>query len=167
MSPRRSWAVARNDLRILRSDPVFFIVFTAMPLVLMAFVKPSFRFALIAAGQKGANGAEQAVPGIAVMFSLFLVGNVGFTFFREHGWGTWDRLRCSSCTSIDLIVGKSVAPLVQSFAQLAILFGVGGVIYDLTVRGSFVGLILVAISFDSVSSHWASPLWLLLVRSCN
>ena len=79
MPPSRSAAIARHELRILRSDPIFFIIFTAMPLVVMAFVKPSFRFALVAQGHPGVNGAEQAVPGSTVMFSLFLMGNVGFS----------------------------------------------------------------------------------------
>ena len=37
MSAARIWAVARNDLRILRNDPAFVLIFTVMPLAYMAF----------------------------------------------------------------------------------------------------------------------------------
>jgi ABC-2 type transport system permease protein len=147
MRPSRSAAIARHELRILRSDPVFFIIFTAMPLVVMAFVKPSFRFALVAQGHPGVNGAEQAVPGMTVMFALFLMGNVGFSFFREHGWGTWERLRASWATPSQIMAGKMAVPLLEAAVQLVVLFGVGGALYHLHVRGSMIALTAVAAAF--------------------
>src|SRR5947209_9183011 len=92
VSPSRSAAVARHELRLLRRDPVFLLTFTLMPLIVMAFIKPAFRYMLAAQNGARVNGAEQAVPGVAVMFSMFLVGSVGFAFFREYGWGTWERV---------------------------------------------------------------------------
>lgn len=147
MSWRRSVAIARHDLRLLRADPVFFIVFTTMPLVVMAFIKPAFRYVVEAEGVSGLNGAEHAVPGQAVMFALFLVGNVGFTFYREHGWGTWERLRSSWAGPAEIMVGKVSVPLAQGAIQLAVLFGVGGFLYGLRVRGSVIALALVAAAF--------------------
>jgi ABC-2 type transport system permease protein len=147
MSLARAGAIARHELRLLRSDPAFFIIFTTMPLMVMAFIKPAFRFALEAEGQVGVNGAEQAVPGVSVMFSLFLVGNVGFSFFREHGWGTWERLRASFASPAEVMAGKVVVPLLQAALQLVVLFGLGGILYGLKVRGSVVGLALVAATF--------------------
>jgi ABC-2 type transport system permease protein len=144
---RRTVAVARHDLRVLRSDPMFFVVFATMPLILMAFLKDSFRFALAAHGATNVNGAEQAVPGLTVLFSLFLISSVGFAMFREHGWGTWERLRASSVTAPELLIGKSITPLLQAVVQMAILFVVGGFLYDLRVRGSIVAVALVAVVF--------------------
>ncbi len=134
MSLRRIAAIARNDLRLLRSDPGFLIVLTLMPLVVMAFIKPVF-------------DAGQVVPGMAVMFSMFLVGNLGFSVFREHGWNTWERLRASWASPGEILVGKSVTPLMCLVLQLTILFGVGGVLFGLHVRGSFMALALVALSY--------------------
>jgi len=142
-----SAAIARHEFRVLRSDPVFFVIFTAMPLAVMAFVKPSFRFALVAQGHPGVNGAEQAVPGMTVMFALFLMGNVGFSFFREHGWGTWERLRASWATPTQIMVGKVAVPLFQAVVQLVVLFGLGGALYSLHVRGSLIALTAVAGAF--------------------
>jgi ABC-2 type transport system permease protein len=147
MSPSPSAAIARHEFRILRSDPVFFLIFTAMPLVVMAFIKPSFRFALAAQGRAGVNGAEQAVPGTTVMFALFLMGNVGFSFFREHGWGTWERLRASWATPAQIMTGKMAVPLFEAAVQLLVLFGLGGLLYNLHVRGSMLALAAVATAF--------------------
>jgi ABC-2 type transport system permease protein len=147
MSRRRSGAIIRNDLRILRSDPAFLIVMIAMPLIVMGFIKPAFRSALVFEGAAGANGAEQVVPGTAVLFGLFLVGNLGFAVFREHGWNTWERLRASSATTGDIMLGKAVTPLLSLLVQQAVLIGIGGLLFDLHLRGSWVGMALVALAF--------------------
>lgn len=142
MSWRRSAAVARQDLRILRSDPAFLIIMTGMPLVVMAFIKPAFRASLLLTGAPGANGAEQAVPGTSVMFAFFMVGNLGFGVFREHGWNTWERLRASPASPGEIMIGKMAVPMLTLLIQLGVLFGVGGALFGLHVRGTLLGLIL-------------------------
>jgi ABC-2 type transport system permease protein len=144
VSLRRSLAIARHDLRLLRRDPFPVIVLIGMPLVLMAFMRPAFRAALVDAGYTGVNGAEQVVPGTTVMFAFFLVGNVGFAFFREHGWQTWERLRASEARPLEVMAGKAAVPLFTAAIQLAVLFGLGALIFGLDVRGSVLGLVLVA-----------------------
>ena len=146
MSLSRSAAVARHELRLVRRDPVYLLTFIFMPLIVMAFIKPVFRY-MIAPRVSGVNGSEQAVSGVAVMFSMFLVGSVGFGFFREYGWGTWERVRASWASPTEVMVGKTVVPMLQSALQLSVLFGVGGVLLGLHVRGSLVALALVAVAF--------------------
>lgn len=141
----RIGGVARHDLRVLRSDPVFLIVFTVMPLAYMAFTRDAFGAALAATNPGvDVNGAEQVVPGAAVIFSGFLVGNLGFAVFREHGWKTWDRLRASHLSTAELLVGKSVVPMMTLVFQLAVLIGGGAVLFDLRVAGSWLALVAVA-----------------------
>jgi ABC-2 type transport system permease protein len=163
MSWRRSAAVARHDLQILRTDPTFLVLMTVMPLVVMAFIKSAFQPALVASGLPFANGAEQAVPGTAVMFSFFLMGNVGISVFREHGWSTWERLRASWATPTEIMAGKIVTPLLSSALQLLVLFGLGGWWLRLHVRGSWlaVGAVSVALSISLVT------LGLLLTAVCR
>jgi len=146
VSLRHSVAIARQDARVFRRDPLFVVVFTVMPLIVMAFVKPAFRDTLVAHGAAGANGAEQAVPGLAVMFSFFLVGQAGWGVFREHGWNTWLRLRASWASTPDIVAGKAVFPLCMFAVQLTVLFGIGGVLFGLHVRGSYAALALVALA---------------------
>lgn len=146
MSLSRSWAVARHDLRILRSDPAFLLIMTGMPLIIMAFIKPAFTAGTAPFGGGGGagNGAEHAVPGVTVMFAFFLVGNVGFGVFREHGWNTWERLRASRATPAEVMAGKVVVPLLTLALQLAVLIGLGGMLFDLEIRGSRMAMVAVA-----------------------
>jgi ABC-2 type transport system permease protein len=145
---RRSWTIVRQDLRLLRADPTFVVVMMVMPLGFMAFSKDSAAAVLSSVeGRAGVNGAEQVVPGGAVLFSMFLMSNVAFGVFREHGWKTWDRLRASPARSAEVMAGKVAVPLVVLAVQLTALFAAGFVLYDLEVRGTLVGVALVAAMF--------------------
>jgi ABC-2 type transport system permease protein len=104
------------------------------PLLLMAFIDAAFN-------------AEQAVPGMAVMFSMLLVGNFGFSVFREHGWNTWDRLRASWASRADILVGKALCPFLALAIQQAVLYGVGGLLFGLHIAGSKLGLVLLVAAY--------------------
>ncbi len=159
----RSRAVVRHDLRILKRDPAFLVIMIVMPLVMMVFLKNTFRLSLIASGFPDATGAEQVVPGGVVMFSSFLMGNLAFSVFREHGYGTWDRLRASPASTVELLLGKSVVPLLTLAVQTVVLFAFGVLFFDLHVRGSWLGLVLVA------GSHWIclTAIGLVLLAVCR
>lgn len=144
-SLRRILAIARHDLRILRRDPVFIIIFTIMPLGFMAFTKGAFGAAMgVRYPNHALNGAEQVVPGAAVLFSAFLVGNLGFAVFREHAWSTWERLRASHLETWELMLGKSIAPILTLALQLTVMLGLGAVLFDLHIRGSVPAFLAVA-----------------------
>lgn len=147
MSLGRIVAIARQDMRVLRTDFMPVMLLIIMPFILMPFLKPAFKVALHIEGLKGATGAEQVVPGMAVTFGFFLVGNVGLGFYREHGWKTWERLRASPAGTGEIMVGKMVTPLLQAVAQFVLLFGIGGLLMGLHVRGSWLGLCAVGAAF--------------------
>ncbi len=153
MSWRRSWVICRHEMKSLRDDPGSVVFLILMPLLMMGLMKPLFGLSLQAEGFLGANGAEQAVPGMAAMFVTFTGAYMGFTFFREHGWHTWDRLRASEATTADIIVGKLVPTLLIALAQFGALFGLGVVLFDLEIGGSLValGLIIVGFSLSMIS----------------
>src|SRR5207247_7072419 len=52
-------------------DPLPALVLVVFPVVTMAFLKPAFQPALAQAGHPHANGAEQVVPGQAVISGFF------------------------------------------------------------------------------------------------
>ncbi|GLV76391.1 ABC transporter permease [Streptomyces hygroscopicus] len=138
-------ALVRQDCRLLVRDPAPLIIRTVMPLLIMSFMQPLFRAALRADDVRDANGAEQSVPGMAVMFLFFLVNVVGFAMFREHGWNTWDRLRVSPARPFELVTGRLVVPLVVALVQLTVFFGAGGTLFGLRVRGSYLALAVVGV----------------------
>ncbi len=146
MSLWRSWAVAKQDLRLVAREPVPFLLATVMPLILMAFIKPAARASVLSPVNPHLNGAEQAVPGMTVMFGFLLAGAAGFNVFREHGWNTWNRLRTSHCTTTELLLGKATAPVLMIATSGAVVLSVGSVLFDLRIRGSLWLLALTAAS---------------------
>lgn len=134
----------RHEIRNLRRQMPLFIGAVVMPLIVMVFLRPTFRVALESGGYPHATGAEQAVPGVAVMFSFFMVGLVAMAFLREHGFGTWDRLRASPAAPWQVIVGKLGPLAIVAALQQILLFGIGLTGADLHVSGSLVALGLVA-----------------------
>jgi ABC-2 type transport system permease protein len=142
LSPR-SLAVARTGGRLLLSDPAPMLVTIVMPLLLAAFLQPATRAQLRLAGFAHANGSEQLVPGLAVMFAFLSTALVGTLFFREHAWGTWQRLRASSASTLDIVVGKVIPLYACLLAQMAVLFVAGHFLFGYRPNGSIVALALV------------------------
>jgi ABC-2 type transport system permease protein len=141
----RAWALARHELRVLVRDPGPLVVLFVFPVMVIAFFKPALALALFSEGYTRATGAEQAVPGVAVTFSFFLVGLVGLAFFREHGWGTWQRLQASPAAMAEILAGKLVPILAVAMVQLAVLFGLGVAVFGLPMPRSLAALGLLCV----------------------
>ncbi|WP_354699355.1 hypothetical protein DSM112329_05069 [Paraconexibacter sp. AEG42_29] len=144
-----SLAVLRNEVRLLRHDPVPPAILVAMPIVLMALLSRSMDLPLAYEGFN-APGSTQTVPGMACVFAFFGVGILGFGVFREHGWRTWTRLRLSGLSGPSLILGKLLLPTLLLAGQHVILFAVGYQFLDLRANGSWVAAALVATCFSAV-----------------
>jgi ABC-2 type transport system permease protein len=140
MSPRTSLAILKHEFRVMLSDPSTAIFVVIIPLLLVALTKELFANQLAEDGFASANGSEFAVPGMAVAFAAFSVGYAGFTFFRDHGWGTWDRLRATPASSVDLMIGKLLPTVALTVVQLALLFALGGPLFGLDISGSVIAL---------------------------
>src|SRR6476620_9495441 len=136
MSRRRIGAMLSHEFRLVAQDPLPVMILIVFPLILMAFLKPTFRLALLASGHAGANGAEQVIPGQAVANGFYIVGMTSFAFFAEHGWNTWDRLRASGATSAEIIVGKA-----------SVIFAVSVPLFHLHSRGPLVALVPLVAAF--------------------
>ncbi len=146
MSLRRSFAVGRNELRILRRDPTPLVILIAMPLLIMPILRSTFRATLVLSDHAGASGAELAVPGQAVQFLFFLPTYIGFSFFREHAWNTWPRLRASTATSAEIMCAKALPMLALGALQLGVVFGAGVLLLDLHIGHALLGIALVSVA---------------------
>jgi ABC-2 type transport system permease protein len=142
VSLSRSLAITRNELRVLRRDPSPLIFVLAVPVLVTYILRGGLGAILQVVGYHGVSGADFVVPAEAVTFIFFIPGFIGMSFFREHGWATWDRLRASSATSAEIMVGKVVPMCILGMLQLAVVFSIG-VGLGLQVRGSVAGLTLV------------------------
>lgn len=146
MSLRASAAIARHELRHMRHDPATVVFVLVMPLLMTSLMKPLHRAALAQQGLSGATGAEHAVPGMAVAFAAFTVGYTGFAFFREHGWGTWQRLRASPAAPADVMAGKLAPVLTLTTVQIGLVVGLGVPLFDLALPGSPVAAAAVVVA---------------------
>jgi ABC-2 type transport system permease protein len=140
MTWSRSWTLMRQNWALLMADPAPIVLITAMPLVMMTFLQGTGRAVLRSAGYPNASGAELVVPGMAVMFAFFGVGYIGTAFFSEHGWGTWDRLRASRATTLEIVLGKILPSAFLMLIQLVGLFAAGIVCFGMKVNGSMAGV---------------------------
>lgn len=145
MSPRASWAIMRHEFRVVLTDPSTVLFVVLMPLMMVAIMKQMFASAMRDQGYSTANGSEFGVPAMAVSFAAFGVGYAGFSFFRDHGWGTWDRLRATPAGSVDIMVGKVVPSVTVTVVQLLLLFVLGGPLFGLEVTGSWTALVLLIV----------------------
>jgi ABC-2 type transport system permease protein len=123
------------------------MILVVFPLLLMAFLKPMFALALTTHGYPGSNGAEQVVPGEAVINGFYIVGMTSFAFFVEYGWNTWDRLRASNATSPEIITGKALPFLAVSASQFLIIFAIGVPLFHLHSRGPLIALVPLVVAF--------------------
>lgn len=135
----RSLALIRKDVRLHCADAAPVLLMVLMPLGFMAFMVPASKALLEAQGHTGASGAEYVLPGVMVMFAFFLLGIVGDQFFREHGWGTWERARVAADTG-EIMLGKLVPALVVLAGQLVAVFGAGTLLFGMRIGGSLAGL---------------------------
>ena len=147
MSLRRSFAIARHEMRVLLSDWTSLLTLILMPVVMMAFLKPIAKIALNQAGNGTANGAEFAVPGMTVLFAFFLVSFVGFLFFSEHRQNTWERLRASPARNSEIMFGKVLPAFGLCLFQQTVLFALGFAVFGLRVPGSMLGVVAIVVAF--------------------
>ena len=104
-------SIVRNELRLLRHDPVPAAVLVGMPLVLMTLLSDAMESTLADRGLPRARRApRRPCPGMACVFASFAIAVVGFAIFREHGWRTWPRLRAAGLSGRRCSAGKLAVP---------------------------------------------------------
>jgi ABC-2 type transport system permease protein len=124
VSRYRLRAIFAHELRLRWHDPVPMALLLLGPLLSFTFTRPMFEVMVAAQGHPAKAGGAYAVPAVTLTFSLFLVGYTGLTFFAEYSWGTLGRLRASSSTPVELLVGKGTPTFLLGIAQLALMGGV-------------------------------------------
>ncbi|MDQ1510405.1 MAG: type transport system permease protein [Actinomycetota bacterium] len=148
MSLRRLGVILAHEGRLIRRDPFPLMILVVFPIIDMAFLKAAFRPVLVQAGHSNANGAEQVVPGQAAMMAFYVVSLVIFAFFSEFTWGTWDRLRASPASSIEIVLGKSIPRVAMVLVQFVAVFLAGIVLFQLHIRGAVSALIPLVVTFS-------------------
>lgn len=122
---KRVLLIAGNEARLMVVDPFPILLLILMPLVLASFLSGGL-----------IGGAGQAIPGLAALFGFFSLSVTGFAFYREHGWNTWERLRASPASPLEVVAGKCLPLAVMFLVQQAFLLMFGWLVFDMPWRGS-------------------------------
>jgi ABC-2 type transport system permease protein len=162
----RAAALFRQNVELLLRDPAPIVITTAMPLILIAFLKGTGLAVLRQAGFRGVNGTEVIVPGQVVMWAFFGVAFLATSFFAEHHWGTWDRLRASAARPVELLVGKLGPSSLLVLVQMSVLFAIGIGVFGMRVRGSWAGLALMVLVSTAFTTAFAMLL-VAVLRTAN
>jgi ABC-2 type transport system permease protein len=92
------------------------------------------------------------IPGFTVMFAFFLVGSVGESVLAEKEVGAFRRLLAAPVHRASIIAGKMLAYSLIVIMQVVVLFGVGRIVYNVSLGRSPLALILLTIVLALVSS---------------
>lgn len=134
---RRVGVLIRHNTLLRLRDPGQMIAYLIMPMVIMLVFKPLYVRALD-------GSTVQVVTGPLVMFSVFALAIVGNSIFLERDWRTWDRLRASSASATELLLGKTVPVFVILLVQQSVLLVYGSLVIGLPIPRS-VGYLALAV----------------------
>lgn len=103
---REMRAIMRSEAKIILRDPMAGGILFALPFVMIALTYRVF------AEMAGPNASSVlAAPAYGSAFGFLINTWVIYSFFKEHGWGTWPRILASG-TSIWKIVSAKLIPYV-------------------------------------------------------
>jgi ABC-2 type transport system permease protein len=147
-------ALVRLNVILMLREPGALVSRLAMPVVLIVLLRPLYVAA--STGRDSVDGTTQAVTGMSVMFSLLALALVGSGILRERAWHTWDRLRASGATPLEMFVGKAVRALAFLVAQQVIVVAVGILGLGLTVRDAGLLAVVLLMWVSWSASAWRS-----------
>jgi ABC-2 type transport system permease protein len=136
-SAYRVGAIVRHNLLIRLRDPGQMISYIAMPMILMLVLKPIYIRVV-------SGGDVQVVTGLLVMFSVFAIAIAGNSILVERHWQTWDRLRQTTASSTEMLLGKTIPIFVLMLLQQSILLVYGCLVIGIPMPRS-IGLVAIAI----------------------
>jgi ABC-type multidrug transport system permease subunit len=97
----------------------------------------------ITSSKAEANAFEQYVPGFGVTFLLIdMLWGVSVALMDERQWGTLQRLRVSGASTAGMLIGRMSARTLIGFVQMIVLFGVGWLLFGITLGRSPAMLLL-------------------------
>ncbi len=138
MSLRSTLATMVRVLQTLRRDPRTVALLVGVPALLVALFKWVFNDQPIVFNHLGV-----VLMGIFPMMSMFLVSSV--TMLRERSSGTLERLMTTPVHKADLLFGYGAAFAIIALVQAGVVGFVGFVLLNLTIQGSVVLVLVVAL----------------------
>ncbi|MDX3770208.1 MULTISPECIES: ABC transporter permease [unclassified Streptomyces] len=116
-----SWTMTRRELAHWARQPVRVVVGLVFPVMLLLM------FNYLVGGGQGVDGdnTEFLVPGMLALTMAFGLESTMLAVTQDLTKGVIDRFRSMPMVSGSVLVGRSVADMLQSVAALAVMIGVG------------------------------------------
>ncbi|ATL29459.1 putative ABC transporter transmembrane protein [Streptomyces formicae] len=116
-----SWTMTRRELAHWARQPVQVLVGLVFPVMLLLM------FTYLVGGGKGIAGeyAEFLVPGMFALTMVFGLDATMVAVTQDLNKGVIDRFRSLPMANGAVLVGRSIADMLQSFVSLLVMMGVG------------------------------------------
>ncbi|MFD4940991.1 ABC transporter permease [Streptomyces sp. NPDC058409] len=116
-----SWTMTRRELAHWARQPARIVVGLVFPVMLLLM------FNYLVGGGRGVDGdnTEFLVPGMLVLTMAFGLESTMLAITQDLNKGVIDRFRAMPMVSGSVLVGRSIADMLQSAAALAVMTGVG------------------------------------------
>jgi ABC-2 type transporter len=105
----------------------------------------SWKDVSITSGRAEVNAFEQYVPGFGVTFLLIdMLWGISIALMDERQWGTLQRLRVTGASTAGMLIGRLSARTLIGFVQMIVLFGIGWLLFGITLGSNPAMLLLPA-----------------------
>ncbi len=113
-----------------------------------AFTTPMQVHATAITGNSDAqfNSYSHSFCGMTLQYLLFWGMESGLLFLRERQRGVWGRMRAAPVSLGSVLAGKAIATAAIAMLQVLVTFGFGYLVFGVTVSGSLLGFVLLALA---------------------
>jgi len=98
------------------------------------------------------NAYAHSFCGMTLQYLLFWGMESGLLFLRDRKRGTWTRLRAAPVPLAAVLLGKALATAGVALLMVFFTFAVGRVAFGVTVNGSAVGFVLLAVAASALAA---------------
>jgi len=92
------------------------------------------------------NAYSHSFCGMTLQYLLFWGMESGLLFLRERQRGVWCRMRAAPISLGCVLTAKALATAIIALLQVLVTFGFGYLVFGVTVTGSMIGFILLALA---------------------
>lgn len=98
------------------------------------------------------NSYSHSFNGMTLQYLLFWGMECGLLFLRERQRSLWLRLRAAPVPLATLLIGKAASTASIAFLQILTTFLFGWLVFGVTIGGSVVGFLILAVTISALSA---------------
>ncbi len=103
-------------------------------------------------GFRSPTSAEQNVPGYTIYGVFFIMQTIATGLFREKNEGTFRRIQAAPLTKAAFLAGKLLPYYLINLIQIVIMFGVGLLVFHISLGNDPVALTILALSTSAAAT---------------